>query len=56
MDKPNFLFLIADDHRFSALNALGSEAVSTPTFDKLMDEGTTSFPLLSTCTKLMKFS
>lgn len=40
MDKPNFLFLIADDHRFSALNALGSEAVSTPTFDKLMEEGT----------------
>lgn len=41
MAKPNFLFLIADDHRFSALNALGIEAVSTPTFDKLMDDGTT---------------
>jgi arylsulfatase A-like enzyme len=41
MNKPNFLFLIADDHRFSALGGLGHENVSTPTFDKLMDEGTT---------------
>ena len=41
MDRPNFLFLIADDHRFSALSALGTEGVSTPTFDKMMDEGTT---------------
>ena len=41
MAKPNFLFLIADDHRFSAINALGIEPVSTPTFDKLMAEGTT---------------
>ena len=41
MDRPNFLFLIADDHRFSALSGLGQEAVATPTFDRLMEDGTT---------------
>jgi len=41
MAKPNFLFLIADDHRFSALGALGIENISTPIFDKLMEDGTT---------------
>ncbi len=41
MGRPNILFLIADDHRFSALSGLGQEAVQTPSFDRLMDEGTT---------------
>ncbi len=40
MTRPNFLFMIADDHRHSALGALGMEAVSTPTFDQLIAEGT----------------
>ena len=40
-NRPNILFMIADDHRYSALGALGREAVQTPTFDKLMAEGTT---------------
>lgn len=40
MQKPNFLFLIADDHRYSAINALGMEKVKTPTLDRLMAEGT----------------
>ena len=40
MTRPNFLFMIADDHRHSALGALGMEAVSTPTFDRLIAEGT----------------
>ncbi|MDE2748025.1 MAG: sulfatase-like hydrolase/transferase [Chloroflexota bacterium] len=39
MSRPNFLFLIADDHRHSALGALGTEAVSTPTFDQLIADG-----------------
>lgn len=40
MPRPNFLFMIADDHRHSALGALETEAVSTPTFDQMIDEGT----------------
>ena len=40
MTRPNFLFMIADDHRHSALGALGVEAVSTPVFDKLIADGT----------------
>ncbi|MCY3916508.1 MAG: sulfatase-like hydrolase/transferase [Chloroflexi bacterium] len=40
MTRPNFLFMIADDHRHSALGALGEEAVSTPTFDQLIADGT----------------
>ncbi len=39
--RPNILFMIADDHRHSALGALGQEPVKTPTFDLLMAEGTT---------------
>ena len=40
MTRTNFLFMIADDHRHSALGALGTEAVSTPTFDQMMADGT----------------
>ena len=40
MSRPNFLFMIADDHRHSALGALGTESVSTPTFDQLIADGT----------------
>jgi arylsulfatase A-like enzyme len=32
--------MIADDHRHSALGALGTEAVSTPAFDRLIVDGT----------------
>ena len=39
MSQPNFLFMIADDHRHSALGALGTEALSTPTFDQLIADG-----------------
>ena len=39
MSRPNFLFMIADDHRHSALGALGTEAVSTPTFDRMIADG-----------------
>lgn len=40
MSRPNFLFMIADDHRHSAIGALGTEAVSTPTFDQMIADGT----------------
>ncbi|MCY4466647.1 MAG: sulfatase-like hydrolase/transferase [Chloroflexi bacterium] len=40
MSRPNFLFIIADDHRHSAIGALGIEAVHTPTFDQLLADGT----------------
>ena len=40
MSRPNFLFMIADDHRHSALGALGAEAVSTPIFDRMIADGT----------------
>ena len=39
MTRPNFLFIIADDHRHSAIGALGREAVRTPVFDQLIVEG-----------------
>ena len=39
MTRPNFLFMIADDHRHSALGALGIEPVSTPVFDKMIADG-----------------
>ncbi len=39
MNRPNILFMIADDHRHSALGALGSEPVRTPTFDQLIADG-----------------
>ena len=40
MTRPNILFMIADDHRFSAIQSLGMEAVATPTLDQLMADGT----------------
>ena len=39
MSQPNILFMIADDHRHSAIGALGMEAVSTPTFDQMIADG-----------------
>ena len=40
MSRPNFLFIIADDHRHSAIGALGIEPVQTPTLDQLLADGT----------------
>ena len=37
---PNFLFLIADDHRHNAIGSLGDPAVHTPTLDALAAAGT----------------
>jgi|LSQX01.3.fsa_nt_gb choline-sulfatase len=40
-DRPNFLFLFADDYRAEAIHALGCEAVYTPNIDRLVRQGTT---------------
>ncbi|MYH63275.1 MAG: sulfatase-like hydrolase/transferase [Caldilineaceae bacterium SB0675_bin_29] len=37
--QPNVLFLIADDHRASAIGAYGDATVRTPTLDQLCTEG-----------------
>lgn len=39
MSKPNILFIIADDHRASAIHAHGDPTVRTPTLDNLAAEG-----------------
>lgn len=38
--RPNILFLIADDHRASAIGAYGDPTVRTPTLDQLCADGT----------------
>ncbi|PCI35072.1 MAG: hypothetical protein COB60_04165 [Flavobacteriaceae bacterium] len=38
--KPNILFLLTDDHRFSSLGSTGLENVKTPNIDKLAEAGT----------------
>lgn len=39
-DKPNFVFLFADDQTFESIGALGFEEVHTPNLDRLVDGGT----------------
>ncbi|CAN0342292.1 unnamed protein product, partial [Ectocarpus sp. 4 AP-2014] len=39
-EKPNILFLFADDQRNKTINALGNPEVITPNLDKLVQEGT----------------
>ena len=41
--KPNFLFLIADDHAGYVLGADGNRQAETPNLDKLFDRGLISF-------------
>ncbi|NUQ00569.1 MAG: sulfatase-like hydrolase/transferase [Armatimonadetes bacterium] len=38
--RPNILFVICDDHRGSAIGALGDAAVKTPVIDRLVARGT----------------
>lgn len=38
--KPNILFILADDHSFNAINALGGDELITPTLDDLAKNGT----------------
>lgn len=37
--RPNILFILTDDHRFSAIGALGKEPVKTPAIDELISNG-----------------
>lgn len=38
--KPNIIFILTDDQRYSALGYAGNELISTPEMDKLAKEGT----------------
>lgn len=40
LDKPNFVFLFADDQTFESVRALGFDEVYTPNLDRLVNEGT----------------
>ncbi|MHA6483382.1 sulfatase-like hydrolase/transferase [Paenibacillus sp. strain BS8-2] len=39
-DKPNVVFLFADDQRFDTLHALGNDDIQTPHLDQLIQQGT----------------
>ena len=39
-DKPNILFIFADDHAYGAINSHGNKEVKTPHLDKLTQSGT----------------
>ncbi|MBK8507011.1 MAG: sulfatase-like hydrolase/transferase [Saprospiraceae bacterium] len=41
VERPNILFLFADDQTFDALNALGNKQINTPHLDQLVREGFT---------------
>lgn len=40
LKQPNVVFIISDDHRYSALHCAGDKTVSTPNLDALASEGT----------------
>ncbi len=40
-DKPNVVFIFADDMTYSAIHALGNNEIETPNLDKLVNTGTT---------------
>jgi len=40
-DRPNILFLLADDYSFEVLHALGHKEIQTPNLDRLVASGTT---------------
>ena len=40
VDKPNFVFLFADDQTFESVRALGFDEVHTPNLDRLVNAGT----------------
>ena len=46
-DKPNILFIFADDQCFDTINSLGNKEVETPNLDRLVARGTTFTPALS---------
>ncbi len=40
-DRPNLLFIFADDQCFRTINALGNQEIQTPNLDRLVRQGTT---------------
>ena len=40
-DKPNVLFIFADDQSFNTLHSLGNDEIKTPNLDRLVSRGTT---------------
>ena len=38
--RPNVLFILADDQRFDTIHALGNNEISTPNLDRLVERGT----------------
>lgn len=38
-DKPNIIFIMADDHAFQAISAYGYDLIETPNIDRLANEG-----------------
>lgn len=52
-ERPNILFLFADDQRFNTIRALGNEVISTPNLDSLVKDGLTfthTFSPIPICT------
>ncbi len=41
LNKPNIVFLFADDYTYEAIHAFGNKYIETPSLDKLVAEGTT---------------
>ena len=39
-EKPNFLFIFADDQSYETIAALGNEEIKTPNLDRLVESGT----------------
>lgn len=39
-ERPNFVVVLTDDHRYDALGAAGNSAVATPMMDRLASQGT----------------
>jgi hypothetical protein len=38
-DRPNIIFLMADEHRYGALNYLGNSTVHSPNLDRMASQG-----------------
>ena len=52
-DRPNFVFIIADDQSWPHMSAYGDEVVKTPAFDRIAEEGvlfTHSYTATPSCT------
>lgn len=52
-ERPNFVFIIADDQSWPHMSAYGDEVVQTPAFDRIADEGvlfTHSYTATPSCT------